>query len=63
MSLPGFGYDRVQAGIRVGADGVADDRLGPLVPYRPAQVDNNQADAAVLPAWSPERAFRRPPVN
>ena len=22
---PGFGYDRVQAGIRVGADGVADD--------------------------------------
>ena len=24
-SLPGFGYDRVQAGIRVGADGVADD--------------------------------------
>ena len=33
------------------------------VPYRPAQVDDNQADAAVLPAWSPERAFRRPPVN
>ena len=30
------------------------------VPYRPAQVDDNQADAAVLPAWSPERAFRRP---
>ena len=24
-SLPGLGYDRVQAGIRVGADGVADD--------------------------------------
>jgi hypothetical protein len=29
-------------------------------PYRPSQVDDKQANAAVLPAWSPERAFRRP---
>jgi hypothetical protein len=33
------------------------------VPYRPGQVDDNQADAAVLPAWSPERAFRRPTLQ
>jgi hypothetical protein len=26
----------------------------------PGQVDDKQADAAVLPAWSPERALRRP---
>jgi hypothetical protein len=96
---PGLRHDRVQAGIGVGADGVADDvdsasssgmagaptsfvngrrQYAPTtstltaavktakaqpnldVPYRPAQVDDNQADAAVLPAWSPERAFRRP---
>jgi hypothetical protein len=31
------------------------------VPYRRGQVDDKQADAAVLPAWSAERAFRRRP--
>jgi hypothetical protein len=30
------------------------------VPYRPGQIDAKQADAAVLPAWSPERALRKP---
>ena len=32
------------------------------VPQRRDQVDDKQADAAVLPAWSPERAFRKPTV-
>jgi hypothetical protein len=30
------------------------------VPYRRDQVDDKQADGAVLPAWCPERAFRKP---
>jgi hypothetical protein len=39
-------------------DGKAQPKLD--VPYRPGQVDDEQADAEVLRAWSPERAFPRP---
>jgi hypothetical protein len=43
---------------RGGQDGKGSPKLD--VPYRPGQVDDNQADAAVPPAWSPEQALRRP---